>query len=45
MSEYTFWEDMWNVPSTPQPEEHKKDILWNEVGKMPSNSNENNSEP
>lgn len=45
MSEYTFWEDMWNVPSTPQPEENKKDILWNEVGKMPSNSNENNSEP
>ena len=45
MSEYTFWEDMWNVPSTPQPEKNKKDILWNEVGKMPSNSNENNSEP
>ena len=25
-------------------EENKKDILWNEVGKMPSNSNKNNSE-
>ena len=43
MSEYTFWDDMWNVPSTPQPEENKKEILWNEVWKNPTNTNQTNS--
>lgn len=39
MSEYTFWEDMWNVPSSPEPEENKKDTLWSEIGKSPTNDN------
>ena len=42
MSEYTFWDDMWNVPPTPQPEENKKEILWNEVWKNPTNTNQTN---
>lgn len=43
MSEYVFWDDMWNVPSTSQPEEPKKDTLWSDIGKSPTNINQSNS--
>lgn len=40
MSEYVFWDDMWNVPPKSKQEETKKDTLWSDIGKSPSNDND-----